>query len=708
MPTDKAVDNRQQGVTAVRSRLFSVSRQWGKSLLARIPLRRHHQVLLLLLLSALLWCLETSLVESRFALMRAADWQGRAQSHPLDSWLEKIVYIGLSFSIMLLLTGLLYYLWLALWRRKPVASVLLSYHFVMLWGSLYVFCVVAKFKVLTYFSDTISFSLVTNLSGGHLFAALRYVLSEATTVIAYLALFLTLYALGHVAVKRLVVSPIADRQVSLAISGLRHKTVAIAALILLALIGMNQHDNDLRYALRQHLSFYWLSQAIRVVTDVDGDGYSAFIFPTDSAPFDASINPMAVDIPNNGIDEDQLGGDFQLNTAPKMPSDSGVRPAWADNPGLKHIVIIVLESTRADVIGKWVNGQVVAPNINQVAENGSVIRPVYSHSGYTATSLKALFNQSLVLSDRNAHASLADFKRQGYSISVFSAQAEDFGDIARDTGMRKYSDYYFDAKHAAAEKVYGVAAANSIRLDAQRVFSEFKQRLPHIDWQQPQLVYINLQSAHFPYSHAKMPHRLQTDPIPRHKIKRNRQVWLRKTYWNAVNYADQVIGEVIAELDRLGVKQQTLLMITADHGESLYDGGGIGHGHAINDVQTAIPLVLSQPGINWPTPLGQIEILNIARLWAGLDPIREPLLPGTTSVFQYIGDIAEPAQIANLDSQGRRTLFDVDQRRFYFEDLNRWLSVEAALQDSLLAPRCSQLLQSWEVLKWNLKLASPS
>lgn len=58
-----------------------------------------------------------------------------------------------------------------------------------------------------------------------------------------------------------------------------------------------------------------------------------------------------------------------------------INPDTSQKP--KHVVVIILESTRGDIIGKKINGQLVAPNLMKVAEEGRAVEEAYSHTSYT-------------------------------------------------------------------------------------------------------------------------------------------------------------------------------------------------------------------------------------------------------------------------------------------------------------------------------------
>ena len=67
--------------------------------------------------------------------------------------------------------------------------------------------------------------------------------------------------------------------------------------------------------------------------------------------------------------------------------------------------------------------------------------------------------------------------------------------------------------------------------------------------------------------------------------------WKSPEYFDAVEQIDGLIGQVIEAVDQIGIRQHTLLMMTADHG-----GKGKSHGDATMD-ELEIPLILNGPAV---------------------------------------------------------------------------------------------------------------
>ena len=378
------------------------------------------------------------------------------------------------------------------------------------------------------------------------------------------------------------------------------------------------------------------------------------------------------------------------------PADKHTLAAITPKSG-KHIVLIVLESARFELLDKQLNGEYVAPVMREIARTGSTVKQAYSHAGYTVPSIKALFNRDLV-ENKDRIPLIKFLQAAGYQLSILSGQDESFGDVAADTGMKDKGISYFDARTAIDDRVFPSKEPGSLRLSEARVVKQFQTRADQVDFTKPQFFYINLQACHFPYAYPNMPMRIISEAIPRSEINRKNKDWLAATYWNAVANADWAVGQVIGSLKERKLLDKVTLVILGDHGESLFDDGFLGHGHAVNDTQTKIPLIINDPTIVVDEPIGQVDIaeltirsaLGLKNQWANPDK----------TVFQWVGGLSQPSLIAHVMHNGVRTLFDFRSEQVFFSESNLWKPYHDALQDSLYKERVTRLLRDWENLHW--------
>jgi arylsulfatase A-like enzyme len=68
-------------------------------------------------------------------------------------------------------------------------------------------------------------------------------------------------------------------------------------------------------------------------------------------------------------------------------------------------------------------------------------------------------------------------------------------------------------------------------------------------------------------------------------------------YDRTIREADDLIASLLAELDRLGITERTLVVLLSDHGEAFGEHGAVEHGYAGHQEQLHIPLVFRGPGI---------------------------------------------------------------------------------------------------------------
>jgi arylsulfatase A-like enzyme len=76
------------------------------------------------------------------------------------------------------------------------------------------------------------------------------------------------------------------------------------------------------------------------------------------------------------------------------------------------------------------------------------------------------------------------------------------------------------------------------------------------------------------------------------------QLHIQNLYDGGIAAFDEAVGNILAELDRLDIRDETLILVTSDHGENIYDHGNLlEHGERFGggDAANRIPLILRNP-----------------------------------------------------------------------------------------------------------------
>jgi len=625
--------------------------------------------------------LELGLVERKSAIFGG----GFGQSKVIDQAGEWALFapgLLVSHAAMVLAS----YLMLRALHRRRAGTALFFLNFLFLTVGLGCALLVAKFEALAYFSDAMGFELIRNLGGGSLFTAALYVLDEATLLGIAAAGAAAAYYIGFRLVRRYA----AQWRCGADPWRWRHLLALLLLAVSLALAAGRKPD--VRYGLYRFTGFATINIGLHRLTDFDRDGYSWFSAQRDPFPFDPERHPLALDVPGNGVDEDGFGGDFRFTGAPeaeprlKLPA----RP--------RHLVVIVLESFRGDAIGKEVAGRSVTPNLNALAREGIWVREAYSHVGFTTQSGKSIFGGAL--DPRPGGPSLfRDLKAAGYRIGVFSAAPENFGGISETVGMRASADLYVDAELLKAERAHESASLGSLALDGRKVLRELDKhfRSPS-DWARPTFLYFNFQEAHFPYSQPDMPRFLPGKLAKRSEIKAANREMVERTYWNSAAYSDWLVGQVVRRLKAQGVWDRTLVLVTGDHGEALFEEGFLGHGHVVNRAQTQVPLILSDKALKVAGPVGLADYRAI--VLRGLSGDLPPP-PARAAVFQYLGStIDSPAVIGIVEAGGIWTTLDLETEELWFSDTGRRARYRELRPESADKVRADRLVQEWERQRW--------
>ena len=581
---------------------------------------------------------ELALANRKFGLFTGGFGQSRAVDAPAELALFLTGYVAAQ--AVVALAG--WALACRLARGRPGWIAL--FVFALSNGALFCGLLAAQYQLHSYFSDAVGFALLKQLGGGSMVDAIKYGLSEiGVALIALAGAGLAAWLVWRV-LRRLLPADMACARGPRS----RHWLIAVPVFLLIAL-AVPRTGSDAAFGLNRTLAWQALNGALDRLTDLDGDGYGLFGVQYDSAPLDAMRHPLALDIPGNGIDEDGYGGDLRL-----VPLSAPL-PAQSFTAKRPHVVVVVFESTRGDVLGKRVNGRPVAPNLDMLATAGSSASPVYSHVGFTTESLKSIFSGQLA--PRSGDPSLfTDLTTSGYRIGVFSGQPEDFGGISETVAMRASADIYVDAEMLREKRAFDFAAKGSLIVDERHLMAQFDRTLGRTAWEAPHFVYFNFQSAHFPYHHDGIPARVTDRLITRGAIGAGRASEVQATYWNAVANADAWLGEVVARLKALGVWNDTLLIVTGDHGEDLFEEGFLGHGHVINPRQNGTLLVANRPGV---LPEGPLSLSDLRAVIAAA--IRGEATPRAVAPpFMHIGPLDTPTAIGLAGPGGQLTSLRLD------------------------------------------------
>jgi len=171
----------------------------------------------------------------------------------------------------------------------------------------------------------------------------------------------------------------------------------------------------------------------------------------------------------------------------------------------------------------------------------------------------------------------------------------------------------------------------------------------------PFLLVVNVMDPHAPYNDvpAEYQDRFRSDGVSRGEARRlSAKVFfhhvfagplsltddeldtVKRSYDGSVAYGDAVLGEIVDALDEQGLGDDTLLIVTSDHGELLGEHGGTwGHVHTLYDELLRVPLVMRYPqripaGRVSNVPVESLDLVPTVYAAAGVPAAERPATGG--------------------------------------------------------------------------------
>ena len=520
---------------------------------------------------------------------------------------------------------------------------------------------VVTYGIIQYLGDAFDFALMFDLAGGSLREILAVTADHLVTP-ALVAITGGAVAGGLVWVTHKYAA--ASREVSLPLKVLR-APAALAMVGLATLVLATTSSDALENGLLRKPSGRALSVVVNRLTDVDFDGYGVVGRNSDPDLLNGAVFPYAADVPGNGIDEDAVGGDLPGDTEP-LAEQTTTSTGWRRR---QDVILVVLESFRADLVGGRLDGTPITPGLNALAARGLSVGSAYSHNAYTVQSRYHLLSGRFLPAAGGATL-IDDFKANGYTVAYFSAQDESFGGAAYDIGLDR-ADVAYDARSDRARRYSTSTTPGSLAVPfpvlQERVTEFLQTRGPTAA---PLFLYVNFHDTHFPYSHAAIKTLVSPIRLPREQIAPAARDQLWATYANTAANVDRAVADLLEAVRRARGAEPGII-VTADHGESLFDNGFLGHGYALNDAQTRVPLIVVNLPMELTEPFGQTDLRPAlaAAMRLPADHPPAPTLHARTGgeVFQYLGDLSRPRQIGFLRKDAR-FLHDFRSQRVQLPD----------------------------------------
>ncbi|HEX2686845.1 MAG TPA: sulfatase-like hydrolase/transferase, partial [Kofleriaceae bacterium] len=353
-----------------------------------------------------------------------------------------------------------------------------------------------------------------------------------------------------------------------------------------------------------------LIAAVRIANDLDGDGFGSLLGEGDCAPLDSAIHPGAIDLPDNGIDENCDDHDFSLHDVTAAPGAGKQVPerfrkdwnvlfitidalrydhttfgGYADGPKHRDTTPNLAKLVRRSVSFAFTN----APSAGTIASIPAILTSKYFHSGIALDENRPPGMPPHIMPENTTLPEI--MKRKGYATGVVGSHVY-WNNWGLDQGVDEYDNSIArtdDPYRVAADKVTDHVLAWVSRQQSKKWFMWAHYIDPHGRY----------------VAHPDVVDYGSSEP---------------DLYDAEIQWTDQELGRLFTELARLPSYEHTIIVITSDHGDSMAEHSvPLGtHGTALYRELLHVPMIFYIPENRPRIVQGAVSNLDILPTLAAL------------------------------------------------------------------------------------------
>ena len=331
---------------------------------------------------------------------------------------------------------------------------------------------------------------------------------------------------------------------------------------------------------------------------------------------------------------------LRLVAAPVQPEGRpplpAVAPLWSAprilaprrSRAQRNVLLVSVDTLRGDFPGSELSGRRVTPFLDELAAQATVFTRAYTT--YPSTTAAHMSMLTGVYPTRHEMGVLSAGLRSGIPTLAEMLAAQGYGTAAFTENGLIFSGYGFANGFDTYREFKGAA-----RLDTPGMIdATFGAGLEWLRAHRDQKLFMFLHSyqVHNPFT-----------PPPGHDLfttyrRDGREVPVspavpdlvanQARYAGEVHHVDEVLRRLFADLAALGVLDDTIVIVTADHGEEFGEHDSFGHGMTLHEEVLHVPLIVRAPklvpaGLRIDTPVSLVDIVPTVLALIGIPPPTE-------------------------------------------------------------------------------------
>lgn len=268
-------------------------------------------------------------------------------------------------------------------------------------------------------------------------------------------------------------------------------------------------------------------------------------------------------------------------------------PAVPAAPTARHVLVVTIDTLRSDRIGAYGNATVATPNLDRLAREGAMALHASAHAPLTRPSHTSLFT-GLYPAEHGIRDNVSPplgksvpvlaeiLQQRGFRTGAFVSSIV----LSKQSGLGRGFAHYSDQFEVGADDARFL---NTIQKRGDATVAEAVAWLGE-PGPERRFGWVHLYDPHDPYE----------PPEP------YASGYADRPYDGEVAWSDELVGRLDTALGAAGLRDDTLLLVTADHGEGLNEHNEAVHGFFVYETTLRVPFIARGPGITPGTKLGVV------------------------------------------------------------------------------------------------------
>lgn len=311
-----------------------------------------------------------------------------------------------------------------------------------------------------------------------------------------------------------------------------------------------------------------------------------------------------------------------FSTDPSVEARAKYKPA---SRPVKRVILVTIDTLRQDALSVYGNGEISTPNIDQFSKDGVLYTKAISEAPWTLPSIASIFTGvssfvHLVQQVENriplSIPTLAEYMSGAgyYTTAIGSNVLLDNASFSR--GFLEYHFFPSDHEKHPEEPTFGLTLLKRIQgknnpAPSTQKITAFSKMWLEKNKDKNFFLWIHYYDPHLPYVPPQPLIPEEKPPVTvgsavslqlASAIKmgffvptlRERE-WIKKLYLAEAKSVDQGFGSILAALKENALYEDSLMIVTSDHGEEFWEHGKQGHSHSVYNELLRVPLVIKFP-----------------------------------------------------------------------------------------------------------------